>query len=130
VCVCVSDWEPYLDGWINVPCALSLGYASDGRKTCLERSSSSFFLLFFFPRLCSGGRLPLPGRLQQQWQQMKTRVRSTSSGSPSRMPRQMVLKMPSWCLTKMVSHMELKKALILSMVPVLASYTHHLGLST
>lgn len=47
---------------------------------------------------------------------MKRNVMTTSSGSPKRMPRQMVLKRPSWCLVKMVSQMILKKELIFSMV--------------
>lgn len=47
---------------------------------------------------------------------MKRNVMITSRGSPRRMPRQMLLKRPSWCLLEMMSQMALKKALIFSMV--------------
>uniref|UniRef100_A0A8C9UQM5 Uncharacterized protein n=1 Tax=Spermophilus dauricus TaxID=99837 RepID=A0A8C9UQM5_SPEDA len=100
---------------IEIPCveemsgALSLGW------TEIQRSSSSFFF-FFFLLFCVGCGLLLPGRLQQQWQQMKMSVRTTTSGSPRRTARQTVLKMPSWCLVTMTSQTELKKVMTLSMV--------------
>lgn len=40
----------------------------------------------------------------------------TRRGSPRRMPRQMLLKRPSWCLVEMMSQMALKNMLIFSMV--------------
>lgn len=48
---------------------------------------------------------------------MKRRVRIISNGNPKRTARQIVLKMPSWCLVRMVSQTELKKELIFSMLP-------------
>uniref|UniRef100_A0A8C6GNK7 Uncharacterized protein n=1 Tax=Mus spicilegus TaxID=10103 RepID=A0A8C6GNK7_MUSSI len=56
------------------------------------------------------------GRLQQQWQQMKKRVRTTTRGNPRSTARQTVLKTPLSCLIRMVSQTELKKELFLSMV--------------
>lgn len=58
----------------------------------------------------------MPARLQQQWQQTKKRMRIINNGSPRRTARQIVLKMPSWCLVRMVSQIELKKELIFSIV--------------
>uniref|UniRef100_A0A8C3EG99 Uncharacterized protein n=1 Tax=Corvus moneduloides TaxID=1196302 RepID=A0A8C3EG99_CORMO len=49
---------------------------------------------------------------KQQWQQMKTKAMRTTKGRPSSTARQTVLKMPSSCLVRMSSKMELKKELI------------------
>uniref|UniRef100_A0A8D2PF66 Uncharacterized protein n=1 Tax=Zosterops lateralis melanops TaxID=1220523 RepID=A0A8D2PF66_ZOSLA len=52
-------------------------------------------------------------RLQkQQWQQMKMKAMRTTKGRPNSTARQTVLKMPSSCLVRMSSKMELKKELI------------------
>uniref|UniRef100_A0A672TYK4 Uncharacterized protein n=1 Tax=Strigops habroptila TaxID=2489341 RepID=A0A672TYK4_STRHB len=49
---------------------------------------------------------------KQQWQQMKMNAMRTTKGRPNSTARQTVLKMPSSCLVRMSSKMELKKELI------------------
>uniref|UniRef100_A0A8C0VK59 Uncharacterized protein n=1 Tax=Cyanistes caeruleus TaxID=156563 RepID=A0A8C0VK59_CYACU len=57
--------------------------------------------------------------LKQQWQQMKMKAMRTTKGRPNRTARQTVLKMPSSCLVRMSSKMELKKELIFCCISML-----------
>uniref|UniRef100_A0A8C3RIK4 Uncharacterized protein n=1 Tax=Cyanoderma ruficeps TaxID=181631 RepID=A0A8C3RIK4_9PASS len=99
-------------------------WAQPVSKVTIKRSSSSccffFFFFFLFLSACSCPLLLGPPflvlsllRLQkQQWQQMKMKAMRTTKGRPNSTARQTVLKMPSSCLVRMSSKMELKEELI------------------
>uniref|UniRef100_A0A8B9G3Y5 Uncharacterized protein n=1 Tax=Amazona collaria TaxID=241587 RepID=A0A8B9G3Y5_9PSIT len=79
---------------------------------CLQRFLLSGTLSWWGRR---GLHIPVPDRL---WQQMKMNAMRTTNGRPNSTARQTVLKIPSSCLVRMSSKMELKKELIFcSMLP-------------
>nr|BAB30142.1 unnamed protein product [Mus musculus] len=118
----ITSWALY-----HPKCSIkAVGESATGRVFCLRATERSGKSIWWVPigregektghSVTCGGQPG--GRLQQQWQQKKKRVRTTTRGNPRSTARQTVLKTPLSCLIRMVSQTELKKELFLSMVLV------------